>query len=301
MTTEELKRFEIPGRVTVLGDNGELPKVVVTTDTSSAEIYLHGAHVTDFKKKGEPSLLFTSQCSRLEAGQPIRGGVPIIFPWFGPREGSPAHGFARTADWVLQETASVPSDGVSLRFGFPGSKENALWPSFSAYYVVTVADTLTLELILTNTSPGQELTFENCLHTYFTVGDIHAVSVRGLKGVAYLDKVDGFAQKTEHDDLRVTSEVDRVYLNTTGAVEILDPNLGRKILVEKSGSASTVVWNPWIAKAQQMSDFGDEEYQQMICVESGNLATNKIVLPAGKSSVLKVVLSSTRLCAGPLQ
>ena len=296
MTTEELKRFEIPGRVSIFDGNGELPKIEVTTDTSTAEIYLHGAHVADFKKKGEPSLLFTSQCSRFEAGQPIRGGVPIIFPWFGPREGGAAHGFARAANWILQETASIPSGGVSLRFRFPGSTENALMPSFSAYYVVTVTDTLSLELIITNTSPDQELTFENCLHTYFTVGDINAVSVRGLKDAAYLDKVDGFTQTTEQNDaIRVTSEVDRVYLNTTSAVEIHDPSLGRKILVEKSGSASTVVWNPWIAKSQQMSDFGNDEYLRMICVESGNVATNKLTLAPGKSSVLKVVLSSSRL------
>lgn len=296
MTTEELKRFEIPGRVSIYDGNGDLPKIEVTTDTSAAEIYLHGAHVTDFKRKGDASLLFTSQCSRFEAGQPIRGGIPVIFPWFGPREGAAAHGFARTADWVLHETACVPSGGVSLRFRFPGCPENALWPSFSAYYVVTVTDSLSLELIITNTSPEQELTFENCLHTYFTVGDINVVSVRGLKDVAYLDKVDGFTSKTEHrDTIRVTSEVDRVYLDTTSAVEILDPSLGRKIFVEKSGSASTVVWNPWIAKSQQMSDFGNDEYLRMICVESGNVATNKLTLAPGKSSVLKVVLSSSRL------
>jgi len=296
MTTEELKRFEIPGRVSIYDGNGELPKIEVTTDTSTAEIYLHGAHVMDFKRKGDASLLFTSQCSRFEAGQPIRGGVPVIFPWFGPREGAAAHGFARTADWVLQETTCVPSGGVSLRFGFPGCKENALWPSFSAYYVVTVTDALSLELIITNTSPENELTFENCLHTYFTVGDINVVSVRGLKDVAYLDKVDGFTSKTEQRDIiRVTSEVDRVYVDTTSAVEILDPSLGRKIFVEKSGSASTVVWNPWIAKSQQMSDFGNDEYLRMICVESGNVATNKLTLAPGKSSVLKVVLSSSRL------
>ena len=95
--------------------------------------------------------------------------------------------------------------------------------------------------------------------------------------------------------LRITSEEDRIYFDTTGAVEILDPGLKRKIRIDKSGSASTVVWNPWIAKSQQMSDFGNEEYKQMLCVESGNVAKNKVTLPPGKSSVLKVVLSSARL------
>jgi glucose-6-phosphate 1-epimerase len=103
-------------------------------------------------------------------------------------------------------------------------------------------------------------------------------------------------EKTETSDaLRIASEVDRIYLNTTDAVEILDPRIGRRIRVEKQGSASTVVWNPWIAKARQMSDFGDEEYEHMICVESGNVASNSISLPPGGSSTLTVKLSSETL------
>jgi D-hexose-6-phosphate mutarotase len=185
---------------------------------------------------------------------------------------------------------------VSLRFGFPGCAESAVWPAFAANYIVTVTDTLTLELIVTNSSGNQDLNFENCLHTYFSISDINNVSLTGLKGVSYYDKVDHFAQKTDGADaIRITSEEDRIYFDTTGAVEILDPGLKRKIRIDKSGSASTVVWNPWIAKAQQMSDFGNDEYKQMVCVESGNVAKNRVTLPPGKSSVLKVGLSSARL------
>lgn len=293
---EALKRFEIPGRVSVLEGHGGLVKLEVTAVGSSAEIYLHGAHVTDFRRRGEAPLLFMSQCSRFAPGQPIRGGVPIIFPWFGPREGSTAHGFARTVEWQLLETVALPDGGATLRFGFPAGPESSLWPSFTAYYVVTVAESLSLELVLTNTSPAAELSIENCLHTYFTVGDIGAVSVRGLKGVEYLDKVENFARKTEGGDaITVTGEVDRVYLGTTGAVEICDASLKRRIIVEKRGSASTVVWNPWIAKAQQMADFANDEYLRMICVESGNVAANKLELAPGKSSALKVNLSAKPL------
>lgn len=293
---EELKRFEIPGRVRVLEGNGGLAKLEVMTAASSAEIYLHGAHVTDFRRLGEESLLFMSQSSRFAPGQPIRGGVPIIFPWFGPREGSAAHGFARTVEWQLVGAVALPDGGAMLRFEFPAGPQSSGWPSFTANYVVTVKETLSLELVLTNTSPAAELGVENCLHTYFTVGDIGAVSVRGLKGVEYLDKVENFARKTEVGDaIAVTREVDRVYLNTTGTVEICDPSLKRRIMVEKSGSASTVVWNPWIAKAQQMADFANDEYLRMICVESGNVAANRLGLAPGKSAALKVNFSTTPL------
>ena len=294
--TEILRRFEIPGRVTILEGNGDLPKVEVNADDGSAEVYLHGAHVTDFQVKGEPPLLFTSQCSRFARNQPIRGGIPIILPWFGPREGEPAHGFARLVDWELHETVSLPNGGATLRFHLPETSANAMWPPFTANYIVTVTNKLTLELVITNRSRDQQFTFENCLHTYFHVEDIGKVSVVGLKGAMYLDKADGHAQKTENaDTIVISSEVDRTYLDTSGTVEIRDASLRRKILVEKSGSNSTVVWNPWIAKSQQMPDFGDDEYKQMVCVESGNVGRNKISLAPGHSSVLRVVLSSAPL------
>jgi len=293
---EQLKRFEIPGRVTVLEGSGELPKLEITTEWSSAEIYLHGAHVTDFQKKGEPPLLFTSQFSRFATGQAIRGGVPIIFPWFGAKEGSSAHGFARSTDWDLHEAITLPEGGISLRFGFSGCSESATWPPFAANYIVTVTDRLALELLITNRSADQPFSFETCLHSYFAVGDIDQVAVTGLKGVSYFDKVDHFAPKTESADaIRIGSEVDRIYFNTPGPVEILDPSLSRRIRVEKSGSASTVVWNPWSTKAQQIPDFGNEEYRQMLCVESGNVANNKVTLPPGRTASLKVMLSSARI------
>ena len=293
---EQLKRLEIPGRATMVEGNGELPRIQVTSDHATAEIYLHGAHVTDFQRKGEPPLLFMSQCSRFAVDQPIRGGVPIIFPWFGPREGAPAHGFARQSAWNLNEITTQPDGGVSLRFGFPASALSTMGPPCAAYYVVTVTDCLRMELRVVNTSPDQPFSFENCLHTYFAVADIQAVSVHGLKGVVYQDKVDNFSRKTETADaLIVTGETDRVYLDTTGATEIHDPGLRRRIVIEKTGSASTVVWNPWIAKAQQMADFGNDEYRRMICVESGNVADNRLTLAPGETSTLSVTISSALL------
>jgi len=273
-----------------------MAKIEAVTDWSTAEIYLHGAHITDFQKRGEAPLLFTSQFSRFTPDQPIRGGIPVIFPWFGAREGEPMHGFARVSEWELHEATALPEGGVSLRFSLPDTAAGATWPPFSANYVVTITDTLSLELIVTNGSADQNFSFENCLHTYFSVGDIDAVSITGLKGVEYLDKTENFAQKTETAEaIKISSEVDRIYCATTGTVEILDSKLRRKIRIEKTGSASTVVWNPWVAKAQQMPDFGNEEYRRMVCVESGNVARNRIVLPPGKSAVLRVVIGSAAM------
>ena len=285
-----------PGRVMFLDGQGELPMLEISTAWSTAEVYLHGAHVTRFRKGEEQPLLFMSQCSRFAPEQPIRGGIPVIFPWFGPREGLGQHGFARVKDWELKEFSPAPDGSVSVRFRLPDCPEASTLPPFSADYVVTVDQSLTLKLVITNQSREEAITFENCLHTYFEVGDISAVSVTGLKGVDYIDKVANFARMTETGDaIRIRSEVDRIYLNTPSAVEIHDPAFKRKIRIEKQGSLSTVVWNPWIAKSQQMPDFGNDEYQRMICVESGNVASNQISLAPGESSTLIVKISSEPL------
>ena len=281
------------GKVTFLDGQGDLPVMEVTTPWSRAEIYFHGAHVTQFQKHGEPPLLFLSQCSRFESGSPIRGGIPIIFPWFGKPADKPGqHGFARSREWELKEVVSPADGSVILRLGLPEQPE---LPGCALEYVVGVSSTLTAELMVTNKSV-EALKFENCLHTYLTVADIHSVSVTGLKGVDYLDALENRQRKKEvADAIRFTGEVDRIYVDSPHVVEIRDEAMRRVIRVEKENSRSTVVWNPWIAKAKAMSDYGDDEYQRMVCVESGNVALNEVTLPVGESSRLKVRLSAAAL------
>ena len=289
---ESLKVHEITGAVAISAGHGKLPRLLITTPASTAEIYLHGAHVTAFQKNGEPPLLWLSKASVFAADKPIRGGVPICFPWFGPRAGAPGHGYARLTNWHLAATSASPDGRVTVRLRLP---ENAGEESYHGQveFIVTVGATLTMELEVTNHS-SEPLPFEECLHTYFTVGDIAAVAIRGLQGVHYLDKVGGAVlRKTETDEaIRINSEVDRVYMDTSHTVDIEDTKLGRTIRVEKSGSVSTVVWNPWVDKSKAMADFGDEEYHEMVCVESGNVGLSKTTLAPGTSNNLKVILSS---------
>jgi D-hexose-6-phosphate mutarotase len=293
---KKLKTPEGTGGVIFTEGNGELSKLEINTAWSRAELYLHGAHLTHFQKKDEPPVLFMSQLSRFQQGTPIRGGIPVIFPWFGAREGEPTHGFARTQIWELREISPWQDGGVSVRLRLPDSPDAALVSKFTVEYLVTVGQTLAVELIVANESHELDFTFEDCLHTYFLVGDISAVSVTGLKGADFLDKMEAFARKTERaEHLKITQETDRVYLNTPGAMEIHDSKLRRRVRVEKSGSLSTVVWNPWVEKAQQMPDFGNEEFLQMICVEAGNVGENKSTLPAGKTARLKIELSTLPL------
>jgi glucose-6-phosphate 1-epimerase len=293
-TLQDLRKHEIPEKVTIVKGGGDLPKIKVKTDWSVAEIYLLGAHVTGFQKNGEPPLLFMSRASQFALGKAIRGGVPIIYPWFGARQGFPSHGFARVTEWEWEGSSAAPDGSVTLRFRLPTAADTANSPSENVTFAVTVSNQLTMELTVANLSQTANLSFENCLHTYFAIGDITEVEITGLTGTTYIDKVDNFTAKLESAAaVRISSETDRVFLDTTGPLEIHDSRLHRKIRVEKISSASTVIWNPWVDKAKEMSDFDDDEYKQMVCVEAGNVGQNKINLAPGKSASLKVILSTS--------
>ena len=187
LVPEKLRRLEIPGRVVIVNGHGGLPLVKITTPWSVAEIYLHGAHVSGFQKNGEPPLIFMSAKSFFAPGKPIRGGVPICFPWFGNRDGEPSHGFVRSAAWQLVKTSAAPDGTVTARFALPEIPGREAWKSLRAEFVVTVGDTLAMELIATNESRRETLEVENCLHTYFHVADIGAVTLTGLEAAPFDD------------------------------------------------------------------------------------------------------------------
>jgi glucose-6-phosphate 1-epimerase len=161
-------------------------------------------------------------------------------------------------------------------------------------YVVTVGASLLLELHATNLS-AEAVSIENCLHTYFRIGDIHQAEVAGLKGAVYRDQLLAADIEEEGESIRFSAETDRIYQQTEAAVEIIDPSLNRIIHVRKSGSMSTVVWNPWIEKSKRMVDFGDDEYLQMVCVESGNVRECAVKLEPGERTSLGVEIESTPL------
>jgi len=289
-----LQQFEIPGHVTFTRGKGDLPKIDIATGRSTAEIYLHGAHVTGFQKNGEPPLLFLSARSQFVPGQPIRGGVPICFPWFGNRDNEPSHGFARISEWRLVKTSSASAGTVTLTFALPPIPGREAWQGLRTEFIVTVADTLTMELIIANNSCGETLAIENCLHTYLHVGDITRVFINGLEGMPFDDFAAGAAgaRKLENGStLHITKETNRVYPNSTGPVEIRDENLKRTIRVEKSESRSTVVWNPWTTQ-KLPDDFDPAEHQTMLCVEPGNVKQNQLSLAPGKTASLKVIIRS---------
>lgn len=277
----------LPPTVSLEWGEGGLPRLTVVNPLARAEIYLHGAHVTAWQPAGSDPVLFMSRESQWSATKPIRGGVPICFPWFGPHASeasAPSHGFARLRDWTLVEARDGEQGETLLTFELtPEASPPVAWPHpFASTYRVSVGQSLILSLEVHN--PGSEpFSFEEALHTYFAVRDIRAVEIRGLENADYLDKVGGTAQRNQGPDpIRFTGETDRIYLNTAAMCTIHDPGLDRWIEVRKSGSGATVVWNPWVAKARAMADFGDDEWPEMVCVETGNVSVHAVTLAPGE-------------------
>jgi len=299
-TLEQLSsQFSVPERISFTRGEGGLTRVLLQTPRSEGQVYLHGAHVAHFARTGEKPVLFMSKQSLFQAGKAIRGGVPICFPWFGPRAGhpdSPMHGFARTSEWEV-ESASTSGDTTTLVLALKSSDATRkLWPhDFLARYTITLADTLSLALEVVNTGQG-ELSFEEALHTYFTISNIKDVTIEGLAGVDYIDKTDGMAVKTQGTKpMKIAEETDRIYLPTTAACTLRDPGMRRRIVNAKENSHTTVVWNPWIAKAKAMADFGDDEWPNMACIETCNVNKHAVSLAPGASHTMTATISTQAL------
>lgn len=285
--------LEIPGTAQIVEGNGAQPKVRVTSAEAAGDIYLLGANVTSWKPRYREEVLFLSSQSRWEEGRAIRGGIPICFPWFGAKADdpkAPAHGFVRTKLWQLESIAQT-GRGVTVSM-FTASNEDTKkwWPGeFRAAYRATFGSELGLELEVTNNGKTS-LHFEEALHAYLRVGDVEKVRVRGLDGVRYFDKTDSNREKTQQGEIAIISETDRVYLNTTDAIELDDPILRRRTRVMKENSRTTVVWNPWVAKAHSLSDFGDDEWKQMVCIETSNVSGYSLTLAPGQQHKMKALI-----------
>lgn len=278
--------FDIPNALRFEEGSGGLMRAAIATPLAEAEVYLHGAHVTAWTPRGQRPVLFVSSRSLFAPGKAIRGGVPICFPWFGPRgEGreGPLHGFARIQEWTVESTKLHDDGRVEIVL--------VLAPEgFHLRYRVLVGGTLEMQLEVRNDSAAA-VTFEEALHSYFAVGDIRQVSVSGLAGTTYIDKTDGFRRKQLGDaPLGIGKETDQVHLGTTAACVIEDAEWKRRITIEKSGSGCTVVWNPWIEKAAAMADLATEDWRGMVCVETANVMEQGVTLQPGASHTMAALL-----------
>lgn len=267
------------------------PVITVATKMSKATIALQGAQVLTWIPDGHEPVLYVSPRAKYEPGTAVRGGIPICWPWFGNHpddDSKPQHGFARTTMWELIHAESGAAT-AHLTFKLPLNEETKkLFPHDAEVTAhMTIADKLSVALKTKNT--GEELfQITSALHTYLTVGDIDRVQVEGIKECHYLDQLDG-EMKFQEKPVKIEEETDRIY-RSVASVLMRDLGQKRSVFVDKSGSRSTVLWNPWIEKTKTIKDLPDRAYQEFVCIETANAGTDKPTVRPNKTHTLETVL-----------
>ena len=290
-----ISSYAIPDVLAIDETEHGLIRATVSTTACTAEIYLQGAHLAQWQPKGSKPVLFLSERSDFLPGKAIRGGVPIIFPWFGsrtatpysPRTDGPSHGFARTSNWQLA-SATINGDDLNLTLTLdPNETSRSLgYDDFRLTYKLTIGAELALQLTVENSSKAPML-FEEALHSYFMVGDVQQTTISGLCNTEYFDKTDGFKRKRQEESiLRLTGETDRPYIDTEAQIFLEDPIFKRRMTVDKLNSKTTVVWNPWSEVTAKLADMSSDGWRRMVCVETANAGENAVTLAAGEQHTM---------------
>lgn len=301
MTLQEcIASHTIPGVLSFAENEHGLVYASISSAACTAVIYLQGAHLAEWCPSGQQPVLFLSERSIKAPGKSIRGGVPIIFPWFGARTANqyssrtdgPSHGFARTSQWQVAET-KVSGDDVVVKLTLgPDDSTRALgYDAFHLAYELVISENLELHLTVENRST-ESMFFEEALHTYFFVGDARQISIHGLGDTDYFDKTDEFKRKHQTESvLTLTGETDRPYVATEAVIEIADPVLQRRIIVGKQNSRTTVVWNPWTELTAKLADMSPDGWIQMVCIETANALEDGIVLAPGDRHTMSALIA----------
>ena len=288
------QQFGIAGQLTFRDDASGLVVAEINNAQATASLCLQGAHLMSWQPKSQSRpVIWLSRDAKLAAGKSIRGGAPVCWPWFGAHAseaGFPGHGYARTVPWQVIESGTEPDGATRLTLRLAESdKTRAQWEhSCNVDLTVIVGDTLRMEMATENTGTT-DFVIGEALHTYLQISDIGTVSVTGLNGCEYWDKVGGSNLRKQDGAITFTGETDRVYINTAAECVIQDDKLKRRIHISKSGSLATVVWTPWTEKANKMGDMGQADgWREMVCVESVNAIDNVVTVAAGTRHTLIV-------------
>lgn len=279
---------------------GNIPAIKISNDFADATLLLQGAQLIQYQAKNQPALFWENTEACFELGHAVRQGIPVCWPWFGQFEKNPpgvqksfeqvarkeAHGFARAALWTL-EACHHNNEGSQVVFAL--NNQNPQIPlSLSLHY--HIGRTLRLKLITRNHSQ-QSVEFSQALHSYFAVENISHTQVQGLEDCHYFDALDDWQEKVQRGPVNFQSECDRVYFNTADVMHIAEHS-GRKIRLHSTGSASAVVWNPWLEKSLTMSQMPKEAYKKFLCVETANAASDTIHLTPGEQHNLLLDISA---------
>jgi glucose-6-phosphate 1-epimerase len=271
-----------------------LETLLIDTGLARCEIALYGAQVLSFVPRGDGRDLLWCSTGRLGDARPVRGGVPVCWPWFARQDRPPdavQHGFVRTMRWRVTTCAERP-DGqvrVVLQVAAPpeGWPQGMGWsPDCAPELELLVGEALQMSLRTVNRGDAP-LTLTQALHTYFRIGDVRRITIDGLQGLRYLDKLREFGEFAQDGPWAFDAACDRIYLRSGSRHRIDDPVLDRTIVVESRHSSSTVVWNPGADGIGALGDVPLADWYQYVCVEAANCAPlDRITLGPGEETTL---------------
>lgn len=277
----------------------------IVNDDSSASISDYGAHVVSWSPAGQRPVIWHPRAVHLAEGTAIRGGVPIIFPWFNTgwshgraADKKPKHGFGRVSFWRFDDGASNDHharyvlDSADFDAAALAQLESGGAPRFRAFYDVEVGPALTMSLTVVNDG-DEPMIYEAALHTYIRVGDVERIAITGFESSDYLDntQADTPRHKATGEPITFSGMTDRTYLaDGVDTVRVSDPVLGRTIVVSKQGAPQSVVWNPGEQTGDAIGDMQAGEWRGFVCVESVARFDRSVVLSPGETHTLSQTL-----------
>ncbi|HEA16290.1 MAG: D-hexose-6-phosphate mutarotase [Pseudoalteromonas prydzensis] len=265
-----------------------LEYINVASEFCRAKIFLQGAQLTEFTPAGKKPLIWVSSEEDYQEGKSVRGGMPICWPWFGVNSNPdwPIHGVARTSLWRADEVTEQ-DEQIKVSLTLPMAQvDESYWPHKSKLKVEFVLTTkLEVRLTTTNLS-NQTITFTQALHTYFPTPAIAETQVDGLQGSKYIEFGEGPFDQNEL--VGFARETDMVYTQAADTQRIITPD--GIIEVGRENSSSCVLWNPWIDKSKRLSNFADDEYHTMLCLEAANVMDDSAVVAPGESHTLATTI-----------
>ncbi|KAI0257148.1 galactose mutarotase-like domain-containing protein [Lactifluus subvellereus] len=253
---------------------------------ATAEILLFGATITSWRapERGGPGdpieRLFVSSKAALDGSKAVRGGIPVVFPCFGPPEHPdhsklPQHGFARNETWTFDSVVTDNDAGVSVRLILqPKPTVTKLYTKdFQLAYVVTLAEhELSTDIHVSNPSSSETLDFQALLHTYIRA-PANEVSISPLLGKRYIDKTEKSleARNTLKEEKRngvdVRTFTDSVYEDAPPNVNVSWPGGGLELKLV--GFTTLTVWNPQADAGRKIGDMEENGWERFVCVEPG--------------------------------
>lgn len=231
----------------------------------SATIFKQGAQLISWFPKGASEVFWSADKINYEKGKAFRGGIPVCWPWFGKSK-SPSHGFARIMLWELVEQESH-ANGVILKFTLNDTaKTREIWPH-PFKLVLEMSLGLSCEI---NLHIDASLETTGALHTYLKTDKISQAYITGL-GKHYIDALQSGKSCSADNDLIINEEVDRIYTLAMTENKLIDRN--RTIHITHKNNNDVVVWNPWIKTSSQLEDMKQNDYKQMVCIETAKINT----------------------------